>query len=119
MANEWIPVGSAFTVTCNTVDPVTGAPLITLTDFSGHRVYYRRPDGVRGYLTPDQVTATTLIATVPLALNPVSIAYGDPKWAYGYAGNWEFYPYCVGAGSNTFRGKRAILIVHPEWSTPP
>ena len=45
MADEWIKVGSQFTVTLNTVDPITGLPLITLTDWSGHLVKYRRPDG--------------------------------------------------------------------------
>lgn len=115
MADEWFKVGSTFTVTCDTRDPRTGASLITLTNYSGHKVYAKRPDNRVFILDIDSVTADVLVATVTPTQNPLT---GTGKWANGYAGNWEFYPYCVGSGSITFHGKEAILVVHPQWRNP-
>lgn len=114
MADEWIKVGSSFTVTCDTRDPVTNLPLITLTDYTGHLVYYRRPGGKWGTLSPDSVTATAMVATVPASLNPLT---GSGRWPDGYAGNWEFYPYCQGSGSIEFHGKSDIVVVRSQWRT--
>lgn len=112
MADEYIKVGSTFTVTLDTT------PLVTLDQYSGHRVYYRRPDGKQGYITPDSVGTSSMVATVSTTLNPLTVSTSQEKWRDGYAGNWEFYPYCQGAGSIAFHGQEAVLVVHPQWRTP-
>lgn len=118
MADEWINVGRDFTVTCDIRLP-DGSALLTLSDQTGHLVYYKRPDGRTGALaTPTNITATSLVGTVPLALNPLTVSNGG-KWKDGYPGSWEFYVYCVGSGGSVvFRSKPDILIVHPQWRTP-
>ena len=118
MSNEYIKVGATFTVTLDIRNPATQVAAIDLTNYSGHRVYYRRPDGKTGYLSVDSFTATTLVATVDTTLNPLTVSGGDPKWRSGYSGNWRFYPYVPGAGSVTFRGKDDIVVVHPSWAVP-
>lgn len=112
MANEWIKVGSTFTVTMDTT------PLVTLTDYSGHLIYYRRPDGKTGTIVPDTVGASSLVGTVTITLNPLTNATGPDKWKNGYSGTWEFYPYCVGSGAVIYRGQEDFVVVHPEWRNP-
>lgn len=113
MADEYIKVGQTFTVTLST------SPLITLDEYSGHLIYYKRPDGVTGTITPDSVSATAMIGTVSTTLNPLTVSGGPSKWANGYAGAWEFYPYCIGSGGAVFRGQEDVLIVHPQWRIAP
>ncbi len=117
MADEWIKVGMTFTVTLDIRLP-DGTALLTLTDYTGHRIYYKRPDGKTSYIAVDTVTATTLKGTVDTTLNPISASNVPPRWANGYPGSWEFYPYVPGSGSIVFRGKEDIVIVHPEWRNP-
>ncbi len=112
MSDEWIKVGSTFTVTLDTT------PLVTLTAYSGHLVKYKRPDGKTGTLTPDSVSASSVVATITPTINPLTNSSGPEKWRQGFAGAWEFYAYCVGSGSITFNSKEDIVIVHPQWRTP-
>jgi hypothetical protein len=105
MADEWIKVGSSFTVTMDTRDPVTHASLITLTDYTGHAGYYKRPDGKTGVIQATSHTADVIVITIPVSLNPLT----------GRAGQWEFYPYCLGSGSIAFHGKEDFVVVHPQF----
>lgn len=112
MADEWFKVGSAFTVTLLTT------PLITLTSFTGQLVMAKRPDGRVFEITPDSFDNSSMVATVTVAMNPLSVS-GGGKWKDGYAGAWEFYPYCVGSGGAEFHGKEGIQEVHPQWRNNP
>jgi len=101
MADEWIKVGQTFTVTLDTT------PLVTLTSYSGHLIYYKRPDGKTGTITPDSVGLTSMVGTVSTTLNPLT----------GTPGVWEFYPYCIN-GSIILRGKEDFVEVHPQFRNP-
>lgn len=96
---EFIKVGSTFDVTCD-CSPLTG-----VDGFSNPRVYYRRPDGKQGYITPDTVTDSTMVARITPTENPLT----------GRAGTWQFYPYLTGTGTIVYRGQEATLVVHPEY----
>lgn len=111
MADEYIKVGSTFTVTLDTT------PLTNLEDFSGWLVHYRRPDGTRGTLTPSTHTGSTMVAIVTPTINPLSVSTST-KWRDGYPGAWEFYPYVQGSGSIEYHGKEGIVNVHSQFRNP-
>lgn len=105
MTQAVIVVGQTFTVTCET-------SLASLGSYSNPRVYYKRPDGYQGYLTPT-VSGTTLIATVTPTVNPVNATWrGEP---IGYPGTWRFYPYVEGSGTIVYRGQTDRVIVSKEY----
>lgn len=104
MADEFIKVGSTFDVTLD-CSPLTG-----VNGYSNQRIYYRRPDGKTGYLTPTSLTNTAMVGRVTPTENPIPTAANRAK-----AGAWQFYPYLTGSGTITYRGKEAVLVVHPEF----
>jgi len=92
MTQAVIVVGQSFTVTCETS--------LTLATYSNPRVYYKRPDGMQGFLTPT-VSGTTMVGTITPTLNPLT----------GKAGVWRFYPYVTGSGTIVYRGETDKVIV--------
>ena len=58
MADEWIKVGQTFSVTLDTT------PLVTLLSYTGHLIFYKRPDGKTGSFAPDSVGLSSMVGTV-------------------------------------------------------
>lgn len=97
---RWINVGQDFQVRCDIQDPDAAA--IDAADYTGHLIYYKRPDGVHGSITPTSATGIYVTGLITLALNPLA----------GLAGVWEFYVLMT-SGSQTYRSKKTQLLVHP------
>ena len=97
MTQSIIVVGQTFTATLET-------SLASLGTYSNPRVYYKKPDGTKSYVTPS-ISGTTMIATITPTINPVT----------GKAGKWTFYPYVEGTGTIVYRGASDHIIVSEEY----
>jgi hypothetical protein len=97
MTQAVIVVGQTFQVTLET-------SLASLGTYNNPRVYYKKPDGTKGYLTPT-ISGTTMVATVTPSINPLT----------GRAGKWSFYPYVEGSGTIVYRGETDHVIVSEEY----
>lgn len=96
MAGEHVVVGMDFELTCSVL-PLTGVQA-----YENHRIYYRKPNGANGYVSPTSASGSDVIGRITSVLNPLN----------GRAGTWEFYVYMT-SGALIFRSKKSRLIVNP------
>lgn len=96
MADEHIMVGADFDVQCSVY------PLTLIEECANHRIYYKKPNGAWGYITPMLASGSDVLGRITSAINGLA----------GRPGTWEFYVYMT-SGSLIFRSKKARLVINP------